>query len=275
MLAHPATATPAATPAHLAPPPAGHCLNCHHRLAGPFCHHCGQSASVPPRITAHHLLHELPHTIWHVDHGIVYTVREMLLRPGLSIKRFLAGERKPFFHPLSLLILVGGVSAFLFGVFHIVPYDTHQPGLTPRMQEVQQQVLHIIQRFQAWLSILFLPVSATIATPLLRRRTGYTWAEQLVAAALMSGAVATAGLLFIPAMAFWSGQAAVTKVALAMTLAMLAYKTFGYAQLQALTAGPERPFGRWGRGLLVAVLEYVVTIVVFGGLPFVVVLLTR
>ncbi len=262
------TASPSGVPlSHSAPPLAGHCLNCHHRLAGPHCHHCGQAASAPVRITTHHLLHEIPHSIFHVDHGVFYTIREMLLRPGLSIKRYLDGERKPFFSPLSLLLLVGGISAFLFTKLHIQLFDTHQPGLSPRVQQVQNDMMALIQKYQAWFSILLLPISATVATPLLRRTTGYTWAEQLVAAAMLSGGLAAANMLAIPAMAHWSGTPVIQTIALIMTLSMLAYKTWGYAQLQALTAAnapvQTSAISRWIRGFFVSLLEYFGTIVLF------------
>lgn len=258
---------------HLVPPPAGHCLNCHQRLAGPFCHHCGQAASAPARITRRWLLHDLPHSIWHVDHGIIYTVREMLLRPGNTIRRYLAGERQVFFRPLSLLLLVGGIGAFLFGKFHIVLFDTHQAGVSLRVQNVQQQMLHIIQKYQTWISILFLPIAASIATPLLRRTTGYSWAEQLVTAALLSGAFSAVSLLFIPALAYWSGQQGVGYVAFAMATSMICYKAWGYAQLQAVTAGPAYAFRRWLRGLLVAVGEYLCISILIGIVIFALVLL--
>ncbi len=273
--AAPASALTSPVPGHLTPPPAGHCLNCHHRLAGPHCHHCGQAASTPARITGHYLLHDLPHSIWHVDHGVLYTLREMLLRPGHTIRRYLAGERQPFFRPLSLLLLVGGISAFLFSSLQITPFDTQQPGLSPRMADAQQQMLIIIQKYQTWISVLLLPLAATVATPLLRRATGYGWAEQLVGAALLNATIATVNLLFIPALAYWSGRPGVGKVGFLMTTLMLLYKTWGYAQLQAATAGAGRPLRRWLRGALVTVAEYLFTLLLFGGLLAALVFLRR
>jgi Protein of unknown function (DUF3667) len=256
-------AHPAPTHDHLAAPPVGHCLNCHHRLAGPHCHHCGQAARTPVRLTAHHLLHEIPHSLFHVDHGVIYTIREMLLRPGPSIKRYMAGERKPFFSPLSLLLLVGGISAFLFSKLHIMPFDMQQPGVSPKVQQVQQQIMTLIQKYQAWFSILLLPISASVATPLLRRATGYNWTEQLVAAGFIGGAFAAAGLLFIPALAYWSGRHGIQNVAYLMTCSMLAYKTWAYAQLQQVTGARYSTVSRWMRGFFVSLGEYFGTILLF------------
>lgn len=241
-----------------------HCLNCHQQLLGPHCHHCGQAASTPARITGHHLLHDIPHSIWHVDHGVLYTVREMLLRPGLSIRRYLAGERKPFYSPLTLLLLVGGISAFFFTKLHIIPFNEDQPGLSPRMLDTQRKMMEYLQRYQAWLSIFFLPIDATVATPLLRRITGYTWVEQLVAAALMSGAIAAVNLIFIPALAYWSGTPTVGLISYAMTLIMIGYKAWGYTQLQSLASNnlPHSRRPQWTRAIIVTAIQYLSILIV-------------
>jgi hypothetical protein len=97
--------------AEAAPPTADHahnCLNCDTQLTDRFCAHCGQSATTH-RLTMGHLLHEIPHSIWHVDKGIFYTLRELLLRPGPSMLGYLRGQRARQFAPLSLLLLVTGI----------------------------------------------------------------------------------------------------------------------------------------------------------------------
>ncbi len=263
---HPLAAPAADQHPHSVAHAVGHCLNCRQRLAGPHCHRCGQPASTPARITGHYLLHDIPHSVWHVDHGVIYTVREMLLRPGITIQRYLAGERQPFFRPLSLLLLVGGIGAFLYSVFNIELFNEQQPGVTAQVAKAQREMMHMLQKYQTWLSIFILPISATVATPLLRRRTGYTWPEQLVAAALMNGALAAANLLFIPLMVYWSGKPGIGYVAMVMTGVMLMYKTWSYAQLQAQTTNPARPVGRWLRGFFIAIADYFCTLLVIGGL---------
>ena len=62
------------------------------------------------RITLKHLLlHDLPHSIWHVDKGIAYTFWQMLTRPGLTIRGYLAGQRTRQFRPVSYLLLLAVV----------------------------------------------------------------------------------------------------------------------------------------------------------------------
>jgi hypothetical protein len=53
------------------------CLNCENKFEGKFCNQCGQKASVN-RFTVRHLLHELPHSLFHVDKGILKNIKGAL-----------------------------------------------------------------------------------------------------------------------------------------------------------------------------------------------------
>ena len=72
-------------------PPSQHaCLDCGAALTDRYCAHCGQPADTH-RITLKHLLfHDVPPSVWHVDKGIVHTFWQILTRPGLTIRGYLA-----------------------------------------------------------------------------------------------------------------------------------------------------------------------------------------
>ncbi len=90
------------------------CKNCsqHLLLQQKFCHLCGQKTDVH-RIDLHYFLHELPHSIFHVDGGILFTLRELFTRPGSTIREYLDGRRKPHFKPLMLVLVMGSFCALL------------------------------------------------------------------------------------------------------------------------------------------------------------------
>ena len=66
------------------------CLDCSAALTDRHCAHCGQPADTPRITLKHHLFHDVPHSVWHVGKGIVYTFYQMLTRPGLTIRGYLA-----------------------------------------------------------------------------------------------------------------------------------------------------------------------------------------
>jgi hypothetical protein len=80
------------------------CKNCNTEINQNYCPQCGQPAKLH-RIDGHYILHEIEH-ILHFERGILFTVRELLLRPGKSVKEFISDKKDYFFSNLSISILV-------------------------------------------------------------------------------------------------------------------------------------------------------------------------
>lgn len=237
------------------------CLNCAAVLHDQFCARCGQPASTH-RFTVGHLLHEVPHSIWHVDKGILFTLREMLLRPGPALRAYLSGQRRPYFAPLSYLLLTAGISTFLLSVLHIMPFNLHDPNLTPQMQQVMMGVMAPILKYMAWLQVLALPLTGLL-TWLALRRAGINYAESVIINAFIIGTSTVINLAFVPVMYAFSGTAQVVWVTWFMVPVMLGYQAWVYAQLLLVTG--LRAVGRHLRGVLVSAVNFgiLLLIVVF------------
>lgn len=258
-------ATLVAMAAAEAAPPAAHghahghahptaCLNCDTPLADKFCGHCGQPATTH-RLTMGHLLHEIPHTIWHVDKGIFYTLRQLLTRPGATILGYMRGQRARHFAPLSLLLLVTGISSFVAAKLHLgeVATQTSMADSVAELRVAHQHGTELTMRYMGWLYVGAAPFIALFARRILRR-SGLNLAEALVAVLYVTAAGNLLSLLLMPAY-YWAhtgaGYAGVSAVA---SLVFTAYQTWAYGQL--LQGTPLRRLGRWWRGLLVAVATY-------------------
>lgn len=103
-------------PAAEAPPePPPECRNCGTRLDGRYCHACGQQAHL--HATLGDLLGEMFEGVAHFDGRLWRTLPLLVFRPGELSRRWKAGERVKFVHPLHV---------FLFAVFLVftLPYLT-------------------------------------------------------------------------------------------------------------------------------------------------------
>jgi Protein of unknown function (DUF3667) len=89
-----------------------HCKNCDHHYKGNFCPHCGQKATVE-KITFSYLLHDIPHSVFHVDKGFLYTLKWMFTNPGKAIKEYLAGKRVQHFRPFAYVIILSTICTLL------------------------------------------------------------------------------------------------------------------------------------------------------------------
>lgn len=79
---------------------------------------CRQSADTY-RITWRELMHHLPHAIFHLDKGLLHTVKGMTFSPGEVIREYIDGKRIMHFNPLLFVILLGGIASILFSMAHV------------------------------------------------------------------------------------------------------------------------------------------------------------
>jgi hypothetical protein len=91
------------------------CLNCGTRLAGDFCHACGQKAHVHRTLAA--FWHDLAHSVLHFDGKLWRTLPLLAWKPGELTRRYINGERANFVSPMALFLF----TVFLmFAIFSMV-----------------------------------------------------------------------------------------------------------------------------------------------------------
>lgn len=84
------------------------CKNCNAVVKGKFCSECGQNINVGV-LTFGGLLNELSQNIFQVDKGFFFTLKEMFVQPGLSIRNYLSGKRKSHFKPIAYLLILSTI----------------------------------------------------------------------------------------------------------------------------------------------------------------------
>ncbi|SHL13002.1 DUF3667 domain-containing protein [Hymenobacter psychrotolerans] len=228
------------------------CLNCGTALHDRFCAHCGQPANTH-RLTMAHWLHDIPHSIWHVDKGLPYTLGQMLRRPGPALRRYLAGQRVPFFRPLTYVLLITGLITFCYVVLHLRPYNTHDPSIPPAVQAMQERFLQFFSRYINWFTVALLPLTALVAR-LCLRRGGFNYAEALTITTYVTGTYHFLTLLVLPVLYLLNGTQQGQQVMGGLLLVSFAYQTWAYASL--LQGTSLSVAGRVWRGLATTVGSY-------------------
>lgn len=96
---------------------AKNCIHCNQNFEGNFCSNCGQPEKLK-RIDKHYVSHEIQH-LFHIEKGILYTAKELLLRPGLSIREFISENRNKLMKPIPFLIITSLIFSLVAHFFHI------------------------------------------------------------------------------------------------------------------------------------------------------------
>lgn len=88
----------------------GYCLNCNHFLSGKYCSNCGQKADTKRISIKHFLQHDLVHGVFHVEKGMLFTLKEAILRPGMAAKNYIIGKRVIYYNVFYLSLLLVGLN---------------------------------------------------------------------------------------------------------------------------------------------------------------------
>ncbi len=79
------------------------CKNCKADVHQKYCPHCGISAELP-RINGQYIINEVAQ-VFNFNKGILFTIREMVLRPGVSIRRYFHIDRNSLIKPTLFIII--------------------------------------------------------------------------------------------------------------------------------------------------------------------------
>ncbi|HUR10557.1 MAG TPA: DUF3667 domain-containing protein [Flavitalea sp.] len=102
------------------------CQNCGHEGENNYCSICGQVLQAK-RISLPHLIHEVIHTFTHFERGYLFTLRELLFRPGIMQRKYLSGLRLHYQKPFPMFTISGTLCALaLYLLYKNAPVLTDQ-----------------------------------------------------------------------------------------------------------------------------------------------------
>ena len=178
-----------------------HCKNCGNSFHGYYCNACGQDAHTD-RIDKHFIYHELQHGLLHIDKGILYTLMELFISPGRTIRLFVEGKRVRHFKPLAFLLVMAGLYAFVNHFFNANVLLTGQTGVKNADTSIQAVNDYLKEHFEIFV-LLELPLISFVYY-LFFKRYGTNYIEQLVINAYISGLHTFIKLLLLPVSYYFS-----------------------------------------------------------------------
>lgn len=90
-----------------------YCLNCEFAVDNNFCPSCGQKTDTHRIVLKHFIFHDLLHGVWHLEKGIIFTLKETLTRPGQAALDYISGKRIKYYNVFYLSLLVIAVNILL------------------------------------------------------------------------------------------------------------------------------------------------------------------
>jgi hypothetical protein len=150
------------------------CLNCGTELIGAYCYHCGQKSSTHRITFTKFITHDLMHGLFHLDKGILYTLRALLLSPGYAVKSFINGKRVQHYNIFALFIITIALKTFIdTQVQSDFGFHSEKPN------EGDARANELLDHYYKVFYLLCIPVYSFI-TFLFFRKLKYNYTEHIV-----------------------------------------------------------------------------------------------
>jgi hypothetical protein len=161
------------------------CKNCGATLTGKYCAQCGQKASVS-RFTIPELIHELSHSITHLETNILGLTAALISQPGQTARSYLEGQRKKYFNPFIYFLIMLGLQSVAFSLVHHAP-----PHASPAQLEAYDMQSFVFKYLKIFF-VFLLPVSALLMYLFYRR---HNYAEYCVINVFIAGTISLSHIL--------------------------------------------------------------------------------
>lgn len=173
------------------------CKNCGHRFEGKFCNNCGQTADTK-LINYHYLRHQLTHSLFHIDAGLLYTSKQLFLQPGHTIREYLEGKRVSHIKPFSFVLILTGFYILLCHWFGINLFSASEESLKSDIGYGKSLNLDewFLSHF-SWVTLATIPLY-TMGTWICFHNKGYNFVEYLVLNTYKAGQRLIVQIVFLP-----------------------------------------------------------------------------
>lgn len=163
-----------------------------------------------------YLIQEFILGVFHVDKGFFFTIKELFIRPGKTLRNYLEGKRIRYFKPFGYLFLSATIYTFLSLALNIsFNLESYVTDFMATTGEATHDVLDNINLRTSWITnnyalmnLLFLPFIA-LCSWLIFRKEKYNYGENVVIAAYISGQLNVCAILFFPIL-HWVNNPATT-----------------------------------------------------------------
>ncbi len=93
------------------------CKNCSAEVSQNYCSNCGQP-TILKRIDGNYIIHEIGQ-ILNLERGILFTIKELIIRPGENVRNFISENRGRLVKPIIFIIITSLIYSLINQFFHI------------------------------------------------------------------------------------------------------------------------------------------------------------
>ncbi len=155
------------------------CKNCEQNFNGNYCSNCGQNSNVR-KVDYKYLISEIPNSIFQINRGFLFTLKELFTKPGHSIREFLEGKRKKHFKPIAFIIFTSTLYVLAhYFIGNQTFIDDAISGYNAASKEENSALINWISKNQTYVILILVPFFS-LASYLAFIKSKYNYFEHLV-----------------------------------------------------------------------------------------------
>jgi len=159
------------------------CKKCNHELNGNYCSNCGQPVK-QQRIDKSYIKNEIGQFLL-FEKGFFYTIKELLIRPGQSIRVFISEDRNRLVKPIAFLLII----SFIYTLINL--YFKFEEDYVNELlsEEIATETIRIsawLQDYNGYLNLI-LGIFIALWVKVFFKKYGYNFFEILILFCFLMG----------------------------------------------------------------------------------------
>lgn len=151
------------------------CLNCGTEIIGKFCHICSQKSTTQRLDIKHFIQHDIIHGVFHLDKGLPFTLKEIILRPAAVAQNYIHGKRVRYYNFFYLTLVIIGFTLLLQSFMDKPSFRNNNPTYLKSLNFARENIKFIL--------LSFIPFFA-ISSRIVYRKVKLNFAEHCIIASI-------------------------------------------------------------------------------------------
>lgn len=156
------------------------CKNCEHVFQGNFCSNCGQKTNTK-RLDIHYIYDELKYTFLHINNGLLFTSKQLFIRPGDMVREFIEGKRVKHYKPILMVFVLAGITGLL--MHYSGELDMFEKinvsNTSNRVLNTNKYISLILTKYYTLIELLSIPI-VSVCTWFAFRKWNYNYIENII-----------------------------------------------------------------------------------------------
>ncbi len=147
-----------------------HCLNCAEETTKHFCANCGQKTNTHRIEIKHFVMHDILHGVWHFEKGILFTLKEAIIRPGKAALDYISGKRIRYYNVFYLTLLLIGLNIYIRHIQNELSHYYFNTNLEPETEYTGKNIDDFLSYYAKFVVFSFIPLFAINSLIIFKRK---------------------------------------------------------------------------------------------------------